>query len=178
MWDAIQKEMLELFPSRIPFLKFGYNELLFDKNIFLDMDEFYQKLIESNVISYIPIISLIRRRELFKNNVYETIPSHFDLDVYKRHEDLSKLETDEMYYQHYLKHGQFEMRKCSEEMEYILPHFLRKQLIKYNFIHYFDIQSHFNLLEYKNSLKHIEFKNTKDYIVHWLESGIYQGKKY
>jgi hypothetical protein len=178
MWDVIQKEIPNRLSSCMPYLKLGYNEDLFEKNIFLDVDHFYKKLMDMEVISYIPVVSFMKRRERFQNGAYNELPPHFDIAVYRTHEDLKHLETDDAYCQHYLKHGQFEMRKCSHDMEYILPSFLRNCLAQYDLLHYFDVHSTFNLVEYQQSLKNISFENTKEYIIHWLENGIYQGKQY
>jgi len=177
MWEIMNKDILNLFPNRTPFLKFGYNEEMFDKDIFLEIDSFYKRLIELEVLPYISIESLIKRREVYKSFKYTGIPSHFDINIYKQHKDLEEtLKTNESYYEHFLQHGQFEMRIFSSEIDYILPTFIREYLIKYNLIDYFDINKDFNLMEYKNSVKDVVFHNLKDYVVYWLENRIFNAK--
>ena len=165
------------------FLKIAYVDCNIGYNIFKNI-EYLEFLVENNFISLISLETI----EFIKNDYtfyeYTNIPNDFDINIYKEYDDLSTY-SESFLHNHFLKHGQFEFRKFKKNIyddkintNYILPNFIRKKLHNLNILYYFDLPYEFNIFNYKNINHDLSKFTINELILHWVNNGIYENRKY
>jgi len=160
----------------MPFLKIAYLKNNIDNNIFYNITFFYE-LIKNKILPIINLNMLFTIKNNFKYTYYKSIPSNFDIDIYRlSNSDLINYKDNELY-KHFLNYGQYEFRKYSK-YNYILPKYLRFYLKEYDLLNYFDVPEDFNVFKYRENNNDLTNLNIKDLLIHWVNYGIYENRKY
>ena len=178
--NTINNEIYNIYDKKMCYLKVAYLQNN-DSNIF-DNDNIFQYFFENNIL---PIISVNRLTYLFDNYKYNyfkfnMIPSNFNIDIYKSHDDLKSFD-DEKIYNHFINYGQYEHRKYSitnNYVNYVLPDYLRYKLKELSLLYYFDIPDSFHIYLYKLNNPDLNNMSEKDLVIHWIKHGKNENRTY
>ena len=171
-------EFPKIFDKKIPFLKIAYLEDNLNKNIFHNND-LYKYFIINDILPIISLYVLKNYKDNFKYTIFDKIPDFFDITIYRKNEDLANF-SDNFLYKHFLQYGQYEYRNYSNDdnINFILPSYIRQILEKNNLLYFFDINYGFNVYNYKKSYSDLTNLNEKEVIFHWIEYGIDEKKTF
>ena len=170
--DRFIYEFPKIFEKKIPFLKTAYLQDNLNKNVFNNSD-LYKYFSINDILPIISISALNNYKNNYKYMVFDKIPDFFDITIYRRNDDLKNF-SDDFLYKHFLQYGQYEFRIYSidENINFILPLYIRDKLKQNNLLYFFDIDNGFNIYNYKNSNNNLGNLNEQDAILHWIESNI------
>jgi len=150
----IDFELYKIFKNKIPFLKIAYVNDNISNNIFYN-NKLYKILLSNNLLPIININYLYHNIDNFNDIIYTVIPSNFNIEIYRKYDDL-KDKSDEFLYNHFLLNGQFENRNYSEDGNYLLPIFIRDILKSFNLLYIFDDPDNSSRNKYKQYNKDFE----------------------
>lgn len=169
-------DVLKIFETKMSYLKIAYIDINYENNIFYNNNILYETYVKLNLLPIININKLNQIINNFKNTIFNTIPSNFNIEIYKTHKDLEEFPDDKLY-NHFLNYGQYEPRIYSKD-NYILPIYLREILKKTDLLPYFDVPDDFNIENY--SYKYIDLKNksNKELLIHWVQYGSKENRSY
>jgi hypothetical protein len=173
---SILNIITSIFKNKISYLKVAYLDNNYQQNVYFN-DTLFKNLLENNIIKVIYINKLNTLINNYKNEIFVDIPRNFDIQIYKNHDDLKSF-PDNLLINHFLTNGQFESRNYSKE-NYILPKYIRKALLKCNdIISLFDLPEDFNLYNYKQKNNDLANFNRNELIIHYINCGRKEGRKY
>jgi hypothetical protein len=171
-------EFPKIFKKNIPFLKIAHIQDNLNKNIFYN-NELYEYYILNNILPIINISMLKDYRHNYNYTLYSNIPDNFDIDIYKTNEDLKNFSNDFLY-KHFLEYGQFEFRKYSnnDNINFILPSYIRLKLEQNNLLYLFDVENDFNIYNYRKKYNDLKKLNEQSLIFHWIDFGKKEKRTY
>lgn len=173
--EEINHNFKSIFDKKMAYIKVAYIDNNFEQNIFMN-DKIHQYFINNNIIPILNINKLINIKKNFNNTIFNTIPSNFDLKIYKTHKDLKNY-SDEFLYNHFLNYGQFEIRNFCED-NFIYPVYIRNLLEKCSLLKYFDVPTNFNMIKYKELNPDIGNLNRTNLLLHYIDNGCKENKAY
>jgi hypothetical protein len=169
----------KIFEKSIPFLKIAYIQDNSYKNIFYNKN-LYKYFVKNDILPVIDLVLLNDYTNTYNYSTFEILPNNFDLEIYKSNEDLKNF-SDNFLYNHFLEYGQFEFRKYSDDednINFILPSFIREKLKENNLLQFYDVPDDFNLYSYKKKYKDLEDLDENRLIMHWIKYGYYEKRSY
>jgi hypothetical protein len=178
-YKSIKNNILEIFEKKIVFLKIAY-VLENNKNIFFDDINFYRILMNDNSLPIISIDNLNNYILNYKFSIKNKIPDDFDLNIYKKYNDIKDFNNDELFF-HFLNDGQFETRiynRNGDNNISILPGFIREKLKNCNLLNMFDVPDNFCLYKYKQNYDDIKNLSEEKIIFHWMKYGERENRIY
>jgi len=172
----IHFDIIKIFNSKMCYLKIAYIDINYENNIFYNSNTLYEILVKKNLLPIININKLNNIIKNFKNTIFNVIPTNFNIDVYRSHNDLLDFNDDKLY-NHFLNYGQYEPRIYSKN-NFILPVYLRNLLKKSNILHFYDVPDDFNLENYSANYIDLKEKSSKDLLFHWVSYGHKENRIY
>jgi len=172
----IESELFKVFKNKMPYVKIAYINGNISNNIFYN-NKLYKSLFEKNLLQIININILHKYKNDFDVVIYTILPHNFDLEIYKKHEDLID-KPDIFLKNHFLMNGQFENRVFSEDGNHILPNFIRNYLEKVNLLYYYDVPSKFSIIDYKKNNTDLNNLSNKELYFHWINYGKNENRIY
>ena len=166
------KHITELFVNRSVFVKVAYLDNIVNKNILYVDNDFYYELLENDILPIIEVNLLNKYLNDYNNNklTFTEIPTTFNIDIYKKYDDLQNLNDDELK-KHFIAHGQFECRKYKLN-NYIQKDTIYKCLEKNNLLKYFDLPPNFYMYYYKKNNNDLKLLNIYELKKHGFRFGI------
>lgn len=179
IYNNILFNLPKVFSHSISYLKVAYNESNINKNILINNDYLYQKLLDDNELEIISLDKIDHYQKNKEDNIiFSEIPDNFDLNIYREHSDLYNY-SDEFLKKHFINFGQFEKRKYTECNYFsLLPTFIRKLLINCNLLKYFDFPEMFDIYIYREYNNDLNNYNIYELFVHWYNFGQFENRIY
>jgi len=175
--NDIEFDLLNIFNSKIAYLKVAYINDNISHNIFYNHNLF-KKIFINKLLPIINIQYLYNFINNYNNTIiHSKIPNNFDIEIYRKYDDL-KDKSDDFLYNHFLVNGQFENRNYSKDGNYILPNFIRDVLKSLHLLYFFDVPDNFTTTKYKEYNKDIELLSDKELYIHWINYGKDEGRIY
>jgi len=173
----IELKLYKIDESRKCFIELGlyYNKGL---NIFWENEKLYKNLLSKNVFMLIKLKKIYEYHNNYSYPVHYDIPNYFNPDYYrKQYPELSYLDNDYLG-SHFYYIGQHEGRKCIKDYSYFLPLHYRNKLNEMNMLHLYDVPDDFDIYYYKKWNPDIENLSPKELMIHYIENGIYENRRY
>ena len=157
-------------------LKIAYYNDNISNNIF-NNQRIYKIVFMNKLLPIININNLYNYRNNFDVIIHTTIPSNFDIEIYRKYPDLND-KSEIFLHNHFLLNGQFENRNYSEDGNYILPIFLRTVLKSLNLLYYFDVPDNFSIEQYKKYNTDLTNISNRELYLHWINYGKFENRRY
>lgn len=172
----------EKFDLKMPYLKLAYLNNNYNTNIFYN-DILYKLLYIKNILPIIEIDKLIflKNNYNYEYEIFNEIPENFDLEIYKKNVSELKDLNDILLKKNFINQGQYLYKNYSSSknyINYVLPEFLREYLDKEKLLKYFDVPDCFNVFKYKEYNPDLSIFNETELVIHWLNYGYNENRKY
>jgi hypothetical protein len=178
-YNNILFNLPKIFNKSTSYLKIAYNESNINKNILINNDYLYKKILNDNELEIISLDKIeICQRNSFDDSIFTELPYNFDLNIYREHADLYDY-SDDFLKKHFINFGQFEKRKYTDNNYLILlPKFIRKLLLEVDLLKYFDFPEKFDLFIYREFNQDLNNLTIYELFKHWYDYGQYENRIY